>query len=430
MFLLCLKQSLWRGRNRKILSIFTFFLSAALLSALFAVSINIGDKMAREMKSYGANILIQSASESLAMHVNGINYNPLSGQSFLDARELRKIKGIFWRNNIIGFAPKLHARVSLKSAQKTLPNIGLLGTYFNKKIGVDDEPNYHTGMQIIAPFWEIQGRWPDDSKINEVLVGAEIAKRYAISINSELNIVYKQQQYPVYVSGIVTTGGEEDSQIIATLALVQKILNLPGKMQQVQVSALTVPENALSKAARKDLAGLNSADYDKWYCTAYVSAIALQLEEAMSGALVQPIWQVAASEGLVIEKLQLLLLVVTIAAFIAAGLGIASLMTTTIIERAAEIGLMKSLGATNSEIHGLFYCEAMICSLIGASLGCVAGALLARIIGWSLFNSPLEFSWIVVPVVIVVSLLIALFGSFFPAKNITKLYPVEVLHGQ
>ena len=70
-----------------------------------------------------------------------------------------------------------------------------------------------------------------------------------------------------------------------------------------------------------------------------------QLEEAISGAIVRPIWQVAASEGVVIGKIQLLLAVVTLAALIAAAMGdLPSLMSTGIIERSKEIGLMKALG--------------------------------------------------------------------------------------
>ncbi len=49
-------------------------------------------------------------------------------------------------------------------------------------------------------------------------------------------------------------------------------------------------------------------------CAALYLSISHQLEEAISGAIVRPIWQVAASEGVVIGKIQLLLAVVTLAA--------------------------------------------------------------------------------------------------------------------
>lgn len=56
------------GRNlrRKVLAIITVFLASSLISALLAVSIDIGDKMSRELKSYGANILIEPAGQGCA----------------------------------------------------------------------------------------------------------------------------------------------------------------------------------------------------------------------------------------------------------------------------------------------------------------------------------------------------------------------------
>ena len=99
----------------------TIFLAAGLVSALLAVSIDIGDKMAKELKSYGANILIEPASN--AALPDELSHNAdLSSQDFLDEKELPNIKDIFWRNNIVGFAPLLSANVQVtKSSQNSTP---------------------------------------------------------------------------------------------------------------------------------------------------------------------------------------------------------------------------------------------------------------------------------------------------------------------
>ena len=138
----------------------------------------------------------------------------------------------------------------------------------------------------------------------------------------------------------------------------------------------------------------------------------------------------AASEGVVIDKIQLLLAVVTLAALVAAAMGIASLMTSTIMERAKEIGLMKALGARQWQIMLLFYLEAASSGLLGGAAGCVAGWGLAKSIGMMLFDAPLNFAWVVVPCVLVVAVLISLIGTWFPARRIARLYPVEVLYGR
>ena len=89
----------WRfGLKRKLLAIITIFLAAGLVSALLAVSIDIGDKMAKELKSYGANILVEPASNA-ALPDELSHSSSLSSQDFLDEKELPNIKDIFWRNN-------------------------------------------------------------------------------------------------------------------------------------------------------------------------------------------------------------------------------------------------------------------------------------------------------------------------------------------
>lgn len=430
----------WRyGLKRKLLAIMTIFLAAGLVSALLAVSIDIGDKMARELKSYGANILIEPASSAvLPNEING--GNSLSTQDFLDEKELPNVKDIFWRNNIVGFAPLLSAEVAGKNlTQGNERNIAILGTFFDHHIAIPDEEDYHTGQRIISPYWKVQGQWVDDSQDHfgetiPALLGNQLANQTQWKIGDRIQLNYHegeiQRTLHIHLVGILSTGGTEEQQIVLPLSAVQNLLNLSGKVQGIKVSALTVPENKLSRKARDNPDALAAEEYDRWYCTAYVSSISHQLEEAISGAVVRPIWQVAASEGVVIEKIQLLLAVVTVAALIAAAMGIASLMTTTIIERSKEIGLMKALGAYQWQIVLLFYCEAILSALIGGALGCVAGWGLAKFIGITLFGSPLDFAWIVVPCVLVLSVIIALIGTWFPAHRIAQLYPVEVLYGR
>lgn len=436
----------WRfGLKRKLLAIITIFLAAGLVSALLAVSIDIGDKMAKELKSYGANILIEPAS--LAALPAELNQSvSLSNQDFLDEKELPNIKDIFWRNNIVGFAPLLSATVhaektSAKSTALSEPQtVNLLGTFFDHDIPVPDEDDYHTGQKIISPYWHVQGEWVDDRQADfgefaPALAGEQLAKTQGWHIGDKILLHYtneegETQQSAVEIKGILTTGGTEDNQLIMPLSRVQTLLGLEGKVQAVRVSALTVPENDLSRKARANTDALDAEEYDRWYCTAYVSSISHQLEEAISGAIVRPIWQVAASEGVVIGKIQLLLAVVTVAALIAAAMGIASLMSAGIIERAKEIGLMKALGAYQWQITLLFYCEAIVSALVGGVLGCIAGWGLAKFIGAALFGAPLDFAWIVVPCVLVLSVFIALIGTWFPAHRIAKLYPVEVLYGR
>lgn len=423
-----LLQSWRKNIRRKSLAVLTVFLAAGLISALLAVSIDIGDKMARELKSYGANILIEPAGQAALPQLFGQRGALLSGQDLLDQSELPSIKDIFWRNNIVGFAPLLNGEVTVNGV--TVP---VLGTFFSQAVDVPDEPDFHTGQRIISPYWRVNGAYPPEpqapGEAAQALIGQQLAQRSGWKIGDSLVLEGAHGRQSVRISGVLTSGGDEEGRLVMPLAVVQRLMGLPGKVQAVRVSALTVPENDLSRRARDNLEGLSAEEYDRWYCTAFVSSIAHQLEEAISGSAVHPIWQVAASEGVVIEKIQLLLAVVTLAALAASAMGIASLMTSTIMERAREIGLMKALGARQWQIMLLFYLEAVMSGALGGLLGCVAGWGLAKAIGLMLFGVPLSFAWVVVPCVMVIAMLIAVIGTWFPARRIAKLYPVEVLYG-
>lgn len=436
MFFRMLRQSFFRGWRRKALATATIVLSASLITALMNISIDVGDKMSREMKSYGANINVVPKSEAIPLEIGGVDYNPLKDRVFINEGDLPKIKEIFWHNNIVGFAPFLKTAVEIAGVEKK--RVNLIGTYFDRQVPIAGDDEYRSGVRLVFPYWQVQGEWPNEQGAPEtapggILAGATLASELNLKPGDRITVrtsdkASREEQF--VVRGILTTGGDEENSLVASLAAVQRMAGLSGKVQSVSVSALTVPEDRLSRKARHSPDSLDSAEYDRWYCTSYVSAVSLQIEEAIPNVTGRPIWQVAAGEGAVVNKIQLLMIVVTIAAFIASGLGISSLMVTTIMERAREIGLMKALGAANWEVYLLFLSESAVVGVVGGLLGCIAGAGLSQVIGLSIFGSTVSFSPIVIPVNIAVSVLIALSGSLMPSRLITKLYPAEVLHGR
>ena len=421
-----LRQSWRHDSGRKVLATTTIFLAAGLISALLAISITIGDKMSVEMKRYGANIEITPEGQVELPYMLKNTLTSLDNDNLLLESELPAIKNIFWRNNIIGFAPYVRGTVAVDNAKS---DVAIVGTFFDQSLAVPDEPDYHTGNKIISQYWKVEGQWPDDSK-PQALVGVSIAKRMGWKIGDKLTLSKQPQNAQVIVTGILTDGSAEENAVIVPLHIGQQLLGLNGRVESVKVSALTVPENALSKKARENLESLDSDEYDIWFCTAFVSSISFQLEKALSNASVHPVWQVAASEGIVIHKIQSLLFMVTLAAFIAASMGIASLMTNAILQRSKEIGLMKSLGAHNWQVYLLFYAESIVCGLLGGILGCAAGWGLSKIMGYALFGSFIHFHWIIIPLILVISVTITVCGTYFPSRRIAALYPIEVLYGR
>lgn len=420
-----LRQSWRHDSGRKGLAITTTFLAAGLISALLAISITIGDKMSVEMKSYGANIEITPVGQVQLPYMLKSAFSSMDKDDLLLESELPNIKNIFWRNNIIGFAPFVRGKALANGDQK----IAIVGTFFDQHLPVPDEPDYQTGNKFISSYWKVEGQWPDDNA-PQALAGKSLAQSQGWKVGDTVTLSGNGETQTLTITGILSDGSAEEEALVLPLHIGQQLLGLQGRVESIKVSALTVPENALSKKARENLESLDSDEYDLWFCTAFVSSISFQLEKALNNAAVKPVWQVAASEGLVIHKIQSLLFMVTLAAFIAASMGIASLMTNAILQRATEIGLMKALGAHNWQVYLLFYAESIICGLVGGSLGCIAGWGLSKVMGYALFGSTVSFHWIIVPVILVLSVIMTVFGTYFPSRRIAALYPIEVLYGR
>src|SRR3972149_5487256 len=117
MFLRILCDSFLRRRRRKLLTVAALALGTAVAMATLSVALDIGDKVARELRSFGANILLRPQAATLPIEIGGVDLRPLSEGSFLDERELPKLKAIFWRHHILAFAPFLFQSARLPGGE-------------------------------------------------------------------------------------------------------------------------------------------------------------------------------------------------------------------------------------------------------------------------------------------------------------------------
>src|SRR5450432_4368506 len=110
MFVRLVYESFRRQKRRKLLAGVAITLGVAVATAMIAVATDIGDKINRELRSYGANLVVTPQDDSLDVEIGGVNLKPAGG-AYLSEADLPKIKGMFWRNNIVGFSPMLPATV-------------------------------------------------------------------------------------------------------------------------------------------------------------------------------------------------------------------------------------------------------------------------------------------------------------------------------
>jgi putative ABC transport system permease protein len=436
MFLRILRESFIRNPARKWLEGAALALGMAIATAALTTALDVSDRMAREFRKLGANLVVTPKSDTLPLEIGGVDYRPVEQGAYLQQADLGKLRSIFWRLAIVGFTPFLDAPAELDRGANRFPT-RLVGTWVAHPVKEPDGGVYTTGVLSTHPWWKVEGSWFADSAGDaaaplkgaaaEVVVGASLASRAGIHPGDELSVHSSGHDLRLRASGIVYTGAAEDEAIVAPLALVQAITGHPGEYRRMLVSALTTPEDQFGK---RDPETLTPAEYDRWFCTPYISSIAFQIKQALPGAEVRVVRQVAETEGRVLGRLSALLWLVSIAALLASALVIGSASATTVLERRREIGLMKALGAGRRRILGIFIAEQFLVALSGGLLGFAAGEGLGYLVGRIVFGTPATGRIVLMPVVLALAIAVTLAGSLWPLGRVARLDAAPVLRGE
>src|SRR5260370_33603696 len=235
MFLRIVADSFGRRPRHKLLTGAALALGMGVATAALSVSLDVGDRLAKEFRSLGANLLVTPQADSLPLEIGGVDYRPVNAGAYLPEADLPKLKTIFWHNNIMAFAPILESTryfgfvdpargLRLLDAGK----VQLIGTWVNHKMILPDGSAFVTGVDRTNPWWRIQGRWFDD-QTQECVVGARLAERLAIRVGDKLTVDYEDKKAaPVLtVTGTISAGSSEDAALLVSLDLVQSLTHKP-----------------------------------------------------------------------------------------------------------------------------------------------------------------------------------------------------------
>jgi putative ABC transport system permease protein len=175
---------------------------------------------------------------------------------------------------------------------------------------------------------------------------------------------------------------------------------------------------------------MNRYDLERWSFSPYVSSIAYSIQQVLPGSDVRVIHRVADGEGQILTRVRSLLWLITLAALLAAALAVGASSAASVIERRAELAIMKALGAGSGMVGFLLAAEQLLLALVGGTIGYALGLLLARVVGERIFGVPPAPSLLVLGVILALAALVTLLGSALPLRRATRYEPAPILRGE
>jgi putative ABC transport system permease protein len=389
-------------KSRKILPLISLIIGASIGSAFIMVTIDMDENIALKLKEYGPNLIALPESEDIQITIGGMDLGSLSEIKYIpetSAVQLRDLPLEFYRD-MVCTEPGVNAFIYSIVTADNENKIMLAGTWFDE-------------LKYINVWWSINGEYPTDD--NSVVMGTTAAKKLNKDIGDQILLEYHEvlsnetgsydynNSNMFTITGIVSTGGEDDSRIFANLDAVQNLTNKQNKVSVLHVSTLC--NNCLPD----DIAHL--------------------IEGQVPGIDVLTVKQVADAETNTLDLVKNFVGFIAIIAVVTCLLAVMTTMGLSVIERRKEIGLMKTVGATNFKISVILLGEGSIIAFFGGVLGFGLGIIVSQIIGDYAFGSSIAIQWWVILVSIGLSMGIVFIASILPLRKALKIDPAEVLKG-
>lgn len=370
---------LWRlilgSRGRLVMALLAITGGAAVISGLLNLDFDIEQKLAREFRRLGPNLVVARGSEGTP---------PGEGASpalLMDESAVTRALQAMPPSDSAGAAPYLYIVGRVAGTP-----VVVAGT----EIGA---------ARALNPTWKIEG----NAAGGQCLVGRNVASQFALSPSRPLRLSYMGRTANLIVGAVLDTGGAEDNQIFADLPAVQELAAKPGQIELEQLRAKGQP--------------------------AVIAAFAARLQASLPSYEVRPIPQATQAEGNLLRRTKLLIVSMVALILTLTTLCVLATMSALALERRMDVGLMKALGGSIGRIVALFFAEASVLGAAGGWAGCLAGIVLARWMGERVFHAAIAPNWKVYPLTIGLMVGAAVLGAL-PLRLLGNVKPAFILRGE
>ncbi|MDD5178389.1 MAG: ABC transporter permease [Candidatus Nanoarchaeia archaeon] len=283
--------------------------------------------------------------------------------------------------------------------------------FFSYILGMDTEV-FEKSMTD-SGYDTMEGRFLKKGESNSIIIGYKVSKDIfdkEIHVNNQIKI----KDTKIKVIGVLEEIGnpQDDSQLYMPIEDVRELFDKPTELTMIQ--AKVKPGYDIETVAEKITDKLEKKKNEK---------------ESFSVSTPE---QLLAQFGTILVLVQVILGGIASISLLVGGIGIMNSMYTAVLQRTREIGIMKSIGATNKSIAILFLIEGGLFGLVGGIVGIALGTLIAYIVKYAatLAGYSILLIKINVPLLIFVLLFsigVGLISTWLPAKRAVKMKPVDAL---
>lgn len=270
------------------------------------------------------------------------------------------------------------------------------------------------GSTLIKPVMTA-GRWLISGDENAVVIGNHvIAKRPDLKVGDDITIKINSKEYTWHIVGIYRMAGNANMPIIYTNN--DYLASLMGQVGRGNSFRVAISPN--DPASQTRVAG---------QLQTILQNAGIQVGDVTTGA------EQLALQSQSINILVYFLAVMAIMIALVGGIGLMGTMSMNVLERTREIGVMRSIGASNGAVLRLVLAEGLMIGLLSWLLASLLGVPLAKLmddaVGIAFLTQPLTFtfSYMGLGVWLVIVLVLSALASILPALNAVRLTVRDVL---
>ena len=393
------KKSLKKTRLRSFLTCLGVAIGVASLTLILSLSGSITALISSQVSSLGEGLVIIRPSQSKS-EVDSIVSTLASTSTLVSSTlSMSDLEVINSTKNISLSTPISVTNLSVKTSTTDVPSVPVLATT-SDFIKIQNYP-LSSGVFFNSSTAE-----------NAVILGHSVASRI-FGNESPVSKTLELQGERFIITGVLAkiddpinfNNVDLDNSIIVSADYFEKTFNIPLQISQIN---LRLAETSLMDSTISELnSALVSAKHDSNFTI-------------LSGA------DITHPSGSLLNTTTLVLSIISAISLIVGGIGIMNIMLVSVTERTHEIGIRKSVGATNSNIFGEFLIESLLLSVKGGALGIILGYGLAFAI--SLVTPfAMFFSWQILAVTFATAIITGTFFGVFPALNAAKKDPIRSL---